>query len=174
MPFLTLTVWRLGVFVIVWMILRFVLHGRPARAPVIKSVVWSPSASSWIKVNIDGAALSSPGVRGYGGVFRNCRAFVKGCFVVLLSHVFAFDAKLLMASMAINYAWKYEWGQIWLESDSSYMVQLLSSRTEQVPFREENKVAVALSKHALGLEVDAWWLYTSSFCSLLVGNYCMG
>ncbi|KAK2662954.1 hypothetical protein Ddye_001528 [Dipteronia dyeriana] len=74
------------------------------------------------------------------------------------------------------------------------MVQLLSSRSEQVPwrirqtwqhciyqiskmefqvshiFREENQVADALSKHALGLEVDSWWKNSPSFCSLLVDN----
>ena len=68
---------------------------------------------------------------------------------------------------------------VWLESDSSYAVQLLSSRFEHVPwrvrqawqrcifeisqmefqvshiFREGNQVADALSKLALGLEVDS-------------------
>ncbi|KAK2648928.1 hypothetical protein Ddye_016417 [Dipteronia dyeriana] len=118
---------------------RFDLRGHLARAPVIKSVIWSPPAPGWTKVNTDGAALSSP------------------------------------ASKAINFAWQNEWHRIWLESDSSYVVQLLSSRSEQVPwwiqqawqhciyqiskmefqvshiFREGNQVADALSKHALGL-----------------------
>ncbi|KAK2660805.1 hypothetical protein Ddye_007338 [Dipteronia dyeriana] len=39
---------------------RFDLRGRPARAPVIRSVIWSPPAPGWTKVNTDGAALSSP------------------------------------------------------------------------------------------------------------------
>ncbi|KAK3204348.1 hypothetical protein Dsin_018394 [Dipteronia sinensis] len=83
---------------------RFDLHGRPAKAPVIRSVIWSPPAHGWIKVNTDGAAISSPGVGGCGGVFHNCRAFVKGCFVVPLSQVFAFEVKLLAASTTINLA----------------------------------------------------------------------
>ncbi|KAK3225743.1 hypothetical protein Dsin_005605 [Dipteronia sinensis] len=177
---------------------RFDLYGRPARAPVIRSVIWSPPAPGWIKVNTDGAALSSPGVGGCGGVFRNCRAFVKGCFAVPLGQVFAFEAELLAASMAINFAWQNGWHRIWLESDSSYVVQLLSSRSKQVPwrirqawqrciyqismmefqvshiFREGNQVADALFKHALGLEVDSWWATSPSFCSFLVGNDCMG
>ncbi|KAK3225647.1 hypothetical protein Dsin_005509 [Dipteronia sinensis] len=177
---------------------RFDLCGRPARAPVIRSVIWSPPAPGWIKVNTDGAALSSPGVGGYGGVFRNSRAFVKGCFVVPFSQVFAFEAELLTASMAINFAWQNGWHRIWLESDSSYVVQLLSSRSKQVPwrirqawqcciyqismmefhvsyiFREGNQVADALSKHALGLEVNSWWATSPSFCSLLVRNDGMG
>ncbi|KAK3204976.1 hypothetical protein Dsin_019022 [Dipteronia sinensis] len=59
--------------------------------------------------------------------------FVKGCFVVPLGQVFAFEAELLAASMAINLAWQNRWHRIWLESDSSYVVHLLVSRSEQVP-----------------------------------------
>ncbi|KAK2641274.1 hypothetical protein Ddye_023037 [Dipteronia dyeriana] len=177
---------------------RFDLRGRPARAPVIRSVIWSPPAPGWTKVNTDGAALSSPCAGGCGGIFRNCRAFVKGCFAVPLDHVFAFEAELLAASIAINFAWQNGWHRIWLEGDSFYVVQLLSSRSEQVPwrirhawqrciyqiskmefqvshiFREGNQVADALSKHALGLEVDSWWANSPSFCSLLVDNDFMG
>ncbi|KAK2648626.1 hypothetical protein Ddye_016115 [Dipteronia dyeriana] len=96
------------------------------------------------------------------------------------NHVFAFEVELLAASIAINFAWKNGWHRIWLDSDSSYVVQLLSSRSEQVPwrirqawqrfiyqiskmeyqvshiFRKGNQVADALSKHVLGLEVDSW------------------
>ncbi|KAK2663348.1 hypothetical protein Ddye_001922 [Dipteronia dyeriana] len=111
---------------------RFGLCSRPLKAPVIKSVVWSPPVPEWIKVNTDGAALHSPGVGGCGGVFRTCRSFVKACFAVPIGHVFAFEAELLAASLAINYAWNLGWHRIWLESDSSYIVQLLSVRSDQV------------------------------------------
>ncbi|KAK3182832.1 hypothetical protein Dsin_030118 [Dipteronia sinensis] len=114
---------------------RFDLRGRPASAPVIRSVIWSPLALGWIKVNTDGAALSFTGIGGCGGVFRNCKASVKGCFVIPFNQVFTFDAELLATSMAINFAWQNGWHWIWLESDSSYMVQLLVSRSEQVPWR---------------------------------------
>ncbi|KAK2635249.1 hypothetical protein Ddye_030041 [Dipteronia dyeriana] len=78
----------------------------------IRSVIWSPPALGWTKVNTNGAALSSPGVGGSGGIFCNCRAFVKGCFVVPLDHVFAFEAELLAASIAINFAWQNGWHRI--------------------------------------------------------------
>ncbi|KAK2638992.1 hypothetical protein Ddye_026787 [Dipteronia dyeriana] len=91
---------------------HFDLRGRPARAHVIMSVIRSPPASGWTKVNTDGAALSSPGAGGYGGIFCNCRAFVKGCFDVPLDHVFAFEAELLSASIAINFAWQNGWHRI--------------------------------------------------------------
>ncbi|KAI9154184.1 hypothetical protein LWI28_022333 [Acer negundo] len=113
----------------------FSLRGRPSKAPVIKSVIWSPSAPGWIKVNTDGAAMGSLRVGGCSGIFRNCRVFVKGLFAIPLGQVFAFEVELLVASSTVNFAWKYGWHRIWLESDFSYMVQLLSSHSEMVPWR---------------------------------------
>ncbi|KAK2642786.1 hypothetical protein Ddye_024549 [Dipteronia dyeriana] len=91
---------------------RFGFYGRPGKAPVIKSVVWSPPAPGWIKVNTYGVALGSLGVGGCGGVFRTCRSFVKACFAVPLGQVFAFEAELLTASLAINYAYNLGWHRI--------------------------------------------------------------
>ncbi|KAK2663302.1 hypothetical protein Ddye_001876 [Dipteronia dyeriana] len=150
-------------------------------------MIWLPLALSWIKVNTDGVALSSLGVRGCEDVFRNCRSYMKGCFAIPLGQVFAFEVELLVASMNINFAWKYGWRFIWMESDSSYVVQLLSSCFEHVPwkvrqawqrcifqisqmkfqvphiFKEGNQVTYTLSKHALGLKVDSWWFFAPSF-----------
>ncbi|KAK2636892.1 hypothetical protein Ddye_031684 [Dipteronia dyeriana] len=83
-------------------------------------------------INTDGTVLSSPCATGCGGVFRNRRAFVNGCFAAPLDHVFASEAELLAASMTINFTWQNGWHRICLESDSSYVVQLLSSRSEQI------------------------------------------
>ena len=111
---------------------QFGLSGHPGKAPVIRSAVWSPSASRWIKVNTDGAALGSLGVGGCKGVFQTCRSFVKAYFTVPLGQVFTFKAELLAVSFAINYAWKLGWHRICLESDSSYVVQLLFDRSNKV------------------------------------------
>ncbi|KAK2633785.1 hypothetical protein Ddye_028577 [Dipteronia dyeriana] len=102
---------------------QFSLYGCPGKALVIRSMVWSPPAPGWIKVNTDGTALGSSGVGGCGGVFQTFRSFVK---------VFSFEVELLAASLAINYAWNLGWHRIWLKSDSSYVVQLLSIRSDQV------------------------------------------
>ncbi|KAK3229942.1 hypothetical protein Dsin_001823 [Dipteronia sinensis] len=48
---------------------RLGFWGRPSKAPVIMSVVWSPPASGWIKMNTDGAAIGFPGVGGCGDIF---------------------------------------------------------------------------------------------------------
>ncbi|KAK3189339.1 hypothetical protein Dsin_028900 [Dipteronia sinensis] len=63
----------------------FGLSGRPGKAPVIRSVVWSPPAPWWIQVNADGAALGSLGVGGCGLVdllLRHVSRFplVRFCF----------------------------------------------------------------------------------------------
>ncbi|KAK0600803.1 hypothetical protein LWI29_018519 [Acer saccharum] len=153
---------------------QFGLSGCPGKAHVIRSVVWSP--------------------RLRGGL----RYFVKACFAVPLVQVFAFEAELLAASLAFNYVWELGWHRIWLKIDSSYMVQLLSDRSDKVTFRvrqawqsciyqilhmefqvshifrEGNQVADALSKHALGVPSDLWWSSTPSLCSRLVGNDYMG
>ncbi|KAK3184879.1 hypothetical protein Dsin_032165 [Dipteronia sinensis] len=95
------------------LILRpFSLSGRLGRALVIRSVVWSPPASGWIKVNTDGTSLGLPSVGGYRGIFRTCRSFVKACFAVPLGQVSAFEAELLAASLAVNYAWNLGWHRI--------------------------------------------------------------
>ena len=86
---------------------QFGLRNHHSTAPVIKSVVWSPPTPGWIKVNTDGVAMGSPGVGGCGGIFQNCRAFVKGCFAIPLSQVFAVEVEILADSLAINFAWKY-------------------------------------------------------------------
>ncbi|KAK3184880.1 hypothetical protein Dsin_032166 [Dipteronia sinensis] len=91
---------------------RFSLSGRLGRALVIRSVVWSPPASGWIKVNTDGTSLGLPSVGGYRGIFRTCRSFVKACFAVPLGQVSAFEAELLAASLAVNYAWNLGWHRI--------------------------------------------------------------
>ncbi|KAK3198463.1 hypothetical protein Dsin_021878 [Dipteronia sinensis] len=126
---------------------RFGLWGRPSKAPVIKSVVWSPPASGWIKVNTDSAAMGSPGVGGCGGIFQNCRAFVKGCFVILIDQRSP-CARVITCTVGPEAFWSsIRW--------------------------DGNQVAYTLSKHALELHADSWWLSALSFCSSLVGNDCI-
>ncbi|KAK2642394.1 hypothetical protein Ddye_024157 [Dipteronia dyeriana] len=115
-----------------------------------------------------------------------------------LRMVFPFEAELLATSLAINYAWNLGWHKIWLQSDSSYVAQLLSVRSDHVTwrvrqawqccihqishiefqvshiFREGNQEADSFFKHALGLSFDYRCSSTPSFCSSLVCYDCMG
>ncbi|XP_057790752.1 uncharacterized protein LOC131007855 [Salvia miltiorrhiza] len=74
------------------------------------SVLWWPPVSPWIKVNTDGSAMGSPGNIAAG-------------------------AKLLAVIKAIFIAHDRGWHHLWVESDSTYIVHLLSERSTAVPWR---------------------------------------
>ncbi|XP_057774769.1 uncharacterized protein LOC130993749 [Salvia miltiorrhiza] len=118
-----LTVRQLGVSV----------HQRPP--PDFTSVYWSPPAYSWIKANTDGSAVGAPGRICAGGVFRDWRGFVRGCFHVEGGTGFAFEAELLGIITAIDFAHQCGWFKIWIEADSTYVVSILSTKSDRVPWR---------------------------------------
>lgn len=60
------------------------LKGKPRKAPVIHSIQWQPPPPGWMKVNTDGCSRGQPGPSSCGGIFRNCRGFVHGCFELSL------------------------------------------------------------------------------------------
>ncbi|KAK3199187.1 hypothetical protein Dsin_022602 [Dipteronia sinensis] len=69
------------------------------------------------------------------GIFRTCRGFVKSCFAIPLGVCFAFGAELTAAVHTIDYAWTFGWRRLWLESDSTFVVDTLRSRSRKVPWR---------------------------------------
>ncbi|KAK9274913.1 hypothetical protein L1049_022168 [Liquidambar formosana] len=71
--------------------------GIPRKAPSIIPICWYPPSPSWIKLNTDGLAKGSLGLAAAGGVFRNCRGFVKGWFYVNIGIEYDFYAELLAA-----------------------------------------------------------------------------
>ncbi|KAK2655585.1 hypothetical protein Ddye_008637 [Dipteronia dyeriana] len=83
---------------------RLHVSGRLPKAPRILEVNWRPPPPGCLKVNTDGTAFGSPGLVGCAGVFRTCRVFVKGFFVIPLGVCFAFEAKLVVAVYAFDYA----------------------------------------------------------------------
>ncbi|KAK3204729.1 hypothetical protein Dsin_018775 [Dipteronia sinensis] len=95
----------------------FGLVGCPPKAHCIIPVIWSPPLPlpRWFKVNTDGASLGAPSDGGCGGVFMTCWPFLKGCFSILLKHVFAFEAELWAVIHDIEYAWKFNWHHLLLE-----------------------------------------------------------
>ncbi|XP_057803256.1 uncharacterized protein LOC131018559 [Salvia miltiorrhiza] len=106
-----------------------------------------PPVSHWIKVNTDGSASGAPRKIATGGVFRDNVGWVRGCFHYKGGTGFAFEAELLAVIMAIQIAHSRGWFALWVESDSTYIVNLLNTRSNIVPWRfvaSWNKILVIL------------------------------
>ncbi|KAK0572334.1 hypothetical protein LWI29_030054 [Acer saccharum] len=176
---------------------RLHVSGRPPKAPRILEVNWHPPPPGCLKVNTDGAAFGSPGLAGCAGVFRTCRGFVRGCFAIPLGVCFAFEAELAAAVHAIDYAWTFGWHRLWLESDSTFVVNILRSRSRKVPwrwrpawdrclrlisqmdfavthiYREGNQVADSLASRSPSIVSPTWWWTAPSFCnSFIFNDFC--
>ncbi|KAK3188846.1 hypothetical protein Dsin_028407 [Dipteronia sinensis] len=122
---------------------RFGLRGGISKAAVIKSVVWSPPAPSWIKVNTYCVVLGSPGVGGCGGIFRNCKVFVKSCFAIPLGQDLKQWFLSLPSSLRLHYS-----------SSRIIKVQTSPNRSPIELFTFQNGVKStenALVVHGLGL-----------------------
>lgn len=90
--------------------LHLIVH--PKKAPSILEVHWKTPSPGWIKCNTDGNALGAPGSATCGGVFRNSRGFVQGCFSVNMGIAFAFEAELLAVILAIEAAAERKWNHL--------------------------------------------------------------
>ncbi|PON97562.1 Ribonuclease H-like domain containing protein [Trema orientale] len=166
------------------------LTGRPSCAPRISSVHWNPPSAGWLNVNMDESSLGQLGFSSCGGVFRNSRGFVLGCFASKLGMGFSFEVELVGVVMAISIAFVCGWHRFWIESDSTYVVGLLKSRSKLVPwnhrnrwlhvlhmvhsiqiyvshiYRERNQVVDSLA--FVTLEDNQWWSYAPDFIKSLV------
>ncbi|XP_057786474.1 uncharacterized protein LOC131003922 [Salvia miltiorrhiza] len=60
---------------------------------------------------------------------------VRGCFHYKGGVGFAFEAKLLTVISAIQIADAHGWHDLWIEADSSFVVNLLQKRASDVPWR---------------------------------------
>ena len=63
-------------------------------------------------MNIDEATRGAPGQAGCGGVFRNYRGFIKGCFSFHLGIKFAFEAEIIGFIMALEFAHRIDWSNL--------------------------------------------------------------
>ncbi|KAK3204926.1 hypothetical protein Dsin_018972 [Dipteronia sinensis] len=68
----------------------------------------------------------------FGWFFCTYRGFVKGCFAIPLGVCFAFEAELAAAVHTIDCAWTFGWWRLWLESDSTFVVDTLRSRSRKI------------------------------------------
>ena len=169
------------------------IKGVAGSTPKIVSITWQPPPSAWIKVNTNGSALGSPGAAGAGGIFHTTAGFPRGAFSFNLGCDFAYVAELSAAIYALEIAWNKGWHTLWLECDSIWVVQLLSSKSKTVPwkikhrwlrcltyisrmnfkvshiYREGNSVADSLAKHGVSSSISSfsWWDSAPFFVILL-------
>lgn len=80
-----------------------------------------------MKVNVDGSALGAPRLAGYNRLFCNVRGFRHGAFTGRRESAFAFEGELLAAIVAIDKAFSLGWRNLWLETDSTYVVHIFKS-----------------------------------------------
>ncbi|XP_057811398.1 uncharacterized protein LOC131025617 [Salvia miltiorrhiza] len=111
------------------------VQSRIAPPPEMVNVYWWPPFGDWMKVNTDGSALGAPGLISAGGVFRDSWGQIRGCFHEKGGQGFAFEAELLAVITAISIAHEQGWLKLWIEADSSYVVNLLDRKSEDVPWR---------------------------------------
>ena len=104
---------------------NFGLACRPRRAPRITEVNWLPPILGWIKINTDGACQWASGRAGYGGVFRDFDGSFLGAFASNLDIPCSVDAEVMAVIQAIELAWVRDWKHIWLEVDSTLVLNFL-------------------------------------------------
>jgi ribonuclease HI len=101
---------------------------------------------NWLKCNVDGAAKRNPGIAGCGGVFRNHRAeFVYG-FAEPLGFTSSTQAELFAVVIAIEVAFIMHWNNLWIETDSSFVVRAFQNYSNAVTWNLRNKWRNALVK----------------------------
>lgn len=105
----------------------FGVAGHPRKAPKIIQVDWLPPMCGQIKVNTDGATKGSLGRAGEDAIFRDRSGAVLGCFANYFGITDSFTAELYAAIAAINVAIEKGWSKIWMECDSSLVVQAYSN-----------------------------------------------
>ncbi|KAL8477241.1 hypothetical protein ACS0TY_029509 [Phlomoides rotata] len=111
------------------------VNGCPQRTPTVKCVRWQLPPVGVLKINIDGSVVGSPGHLTGGGIFRDHFGMLRGCFAVSHGCSYAFEAELATAFCAIELAYDKGWSNIWLESDSTYVVHILKSSSPEIPWR---------------------------------------
>lgn len=108
----------------------------PPKAQKIIEVIWQPPLSGWFKCNVDGAATQEHAA--CGGIFRDSRGAVLGCFSEYIGAVSSMEAELCGAMFSIEIAYHQNWLCIWLETDSKLVVQAFTNE-DIVPWKLKSR-----------------------------------
>ncbi|XP_004289281.1 PREDICTED: putative ribonuclease H protein At1g65750-like [Fragaria vesca subsp. vesca] len=108
----------------------------PSRAQKrIRLVLWHPPLSPWIKLNTDGLAKGNPGPATCGGVFRDYQGHFIGGFSTPIGHHNDFFSELLAVIIGIELAFQLGWQHVWLECDSTSVVECFSKSSFVPPWQ---------------------------------------
>ncbi|KAL8548211.1 hypothetical protein ACS0TY_007509 [Phlomoides rotata] len=109
--------------------------GHPSKVPTINCILWQRPPNQIIKINVDGGAAGAPGTLTGGGVFRDNFGVFRGCFSMTHGIGFAFEAELATTLHAIEIANVKGWGDLLIECDSIYVIQMLRARGPNILWR---------------------------------------
>ena len=153
---------------------------RSRRIPRMVEVIWHPPSIGWIKINSDGAWKHEEGIGGFGAVFRDYKGHFVGAFASNIDIPSSVAAEVMAVITAIELAWVRDWKHVWLEIDSStvldyirtpslvpwqlrvrwlnclYRISTMTFKSSHI-FREGNRVADALANHGTSLSEQIWW-----------------
>ena len=111
------------------------ISGRASRSHQIREVNWHAPCAFQLKVNTDGAARGTPGLAGYGGIFRDHLGNCMGCFAGSLGIATALEAELQAIIHAVSIASGKGWTSLWIECDSAVAIHFLANKNYSVPWR---------------------------------------
>ncbi|KAL6123817.1 hypothetical protein ACLB2K_076334 [Fragaria x ananassa] len=125
----------------------------------IRLVLWHPPLSPWIKLNTDGLAKGNPELAACGGVFRDYQSHFIGRFSTPIGHHNAFFSELLAVIIGIELTFQLGWQHVWLECDSTSVVECFSKSSFVPPWQLRNTVADRLAN--LGMSSSSWIWHAS-------------
>lgn len=103
----------------------FAVSHHSRRVKEIILVLWKAPSSPWLKVNTDGSVLG--GHAACGGLFRDFLGTFYGAFCCNIGIQSVFYAEVLGFIIAIEFATRKGWRNIWLESDSTSALLIFSN-----------------------------------------------
>jgi hypothetical protein len=117
----------------------FIVTIHQPRITVLKEVCWEQPILNWIKCNIDGASNGNPGFSSYGGVFRDHEANLTFAFAEPLGISTSYVAEICGAMRAIEIAFQKQWLHLWLETNSSLVVDAFKNPDKPVAWQIRNR-----------------------------------
>ena len=108
------------------------------KAPSIIEIIWQAPIFNWIKCNTDGVSSGNPDNSSCGVIFRDSDGNCVGCFSDPLGNGTSYLAEIKGVLRAIELAHEKGWNNLWIEKDSSLVVQAFKYKRE-IPWNVRNR-----------------------------------